>query len=176
MEALLIQSPLVSEMNLIVQVAAEASSPTPPTPLIAVSESVDDALPSTRALSAALLDLEAAEEITPAPIAASALEPNTLGPTSTILGRPSENASESESSEAELGVPGQVSNVVAGIRVCVEVGLLSSNESKPWLREGLTGKVCKCDEVGDALVDFVGVKTKQWISKSKFHHLLVYPD
>ena len=175
-EALLIQSPLVSEMKLIEQVAAEASSPTPPTPLLAVSESVDDALPSTRAVSAAPLDLEAAEEITPAPIAASALEPNTLGPTLSILGCPSENASESDSSEAELRVPGQVSNVVAGIRVCVDVGLFSSNASKPWLDEGLTGKVCKCDEIGDALVDFDGMKAKQWIGKSQFHHLLVYAD
>ena len=149
-EALVIQSPLVSEMNLIVIVAAEASLPTPPTALIAVTESVDDALPSTRAVSASLLDHEAVEEITTAPTAESSLEPNTSRPTSTILDRPSESASGSESSEAELGVPGQVSNVVAGIRVCVGVGLFSSNASKPWLDEGLTGKVVKLDDVGDA--------------------------
>ena len=40
----------------------------------------------------------------------------------------------------------------------------------------MTGKVVKLDDVGGALVEFVGLKTKQFISKSKFHHLLVYPD
>jgi hypothetical protein len=173
-EALVIETPLVSEMNLIVPVAAEASLPTPPMALIAVTESVDDALPLTRALSASLLDHEAAEEITTAPTAASSLEPNTSRPTSTILDRPSENASGSESSEADLGVSGQVSNVVAGTRVCVGVGLFSSNTSKLWLDEGLTGKVVRLDDAGDALVELVGLKSKQWISKSKFQHLLVY--
>ncbi len=73
-------------------------------------------------------------------------------------------------------MPGQVSNVVAGIRVCVDVGLFSSNASKPWLDEGLTGKVCKCDDIGDARVDFDGMKAKQWVGKSQFQHLRVYAD
>jgi hypothetical protein len=173
-EALVIESPLVSEMNLIVPVAAEASLPTPPMALIAVTESVDDALPLTRARSDSLLDHEAAEEITTASTAASSLEPNTSRPTSSILDRPSENASGSESSEADLGVSGQVSNVVAGTPVCVGDGLFSSNASKLWLEKGLTGKVVRLDDVGDALVEFDGLKSKQWFSKTKFKHLLVY--
>jgi hypothetical protein len=42
------------------------------------------------------------------------------------------------------------------------------------LDEGLTGKVVRLDDAGDALVELVGLKSKQWISKSKFQHLLVY--
>jgi hypothetical protein len=141
--------------------------------LIAVNESVDDALPLTRARSDSLLDHEAAEEITTASTAASSLEPNTSRPASSILDRPSENASESESSEADLGVPGEVSNVVAGTPVCIGDGFNSSNASKMWLEKGLKGKVYKLDDVGDALVEFEGLNSKQWISKTKFKLLLV---
>jgi hypothetical protein len=42
------------------------------------------------------------------------------------------------------------------------------------LEKGLTGKVVRLDDVGDALVEFDGLKSKQWISKTKFKHLLVY--
>jgi hypothetical protein len=171
--ALVIESPLVSEMNLIVPVAAEASLPTPPMALIAVNESVGDALPLTRARSDSVLDHEAAEEIATASTAASSLEPNTSRPASSILDRPSENESGSESSEADLRVRGQVSNVVAGTSVCIGDEFYSKNSSKMCLKKGLKGKVYKLDDVGDALVEFEGLESKQWISKLKFELFLV---
>jgi len=69
--------------------------------------------------------------------------------------------------------PNSKKSLKEGDVVIVKAGFQSNSKKSVRLRQGVTGRISKIDEDGDALIRFDDIDSRQWVLASNFHHLQV---